>query len=133
MLDHCRPPDFERPHRVEAVHGDQLSLFPELTAKTLANARVSYDEAERWRDLGWVSSDVAAFEQLLDNQVAELIFVRNIARSGLTDAQINALFAELPRPYEYRSDHTAYCFAIGWCISAPSTSTPLCGTTSSTG
>jgi hypothetical protein len=48
MPEHWLPAEYERPRRVIPLQKGQLSLFPELTADTLAKARLSFDEVERW-------------------------------------------------------------------------------------
>jgi hypothetical protein len=42
------------------------------------------------------------------------VFVRNLARSGLPDAQIDGLLREFEPPYRYDPSRTAYSFAFGW-------------------
>jgi hypothetical protein len=80
----------------------------------LARARVSLDELERWRAKGWISFDAAELETLDEPLLHEIMFVRNLARSGLPDAQIDGLLRELEPPYRYDPTRTAYSFAFGW-------------------
>lgn len=80
----------------------------------MALAGVSIDEIERWRSLGWISFDVREIASLDSGGIAEITFVRNLARSGLSDLQINRLLSELPPPYRYDPVRTAYSFALGW-------------------
>ena len=102
--------ELRRPSQVPC----QLRLFPDLRDDVLAKARVSIDEVARWQLLGWVSYDVTALETLEDYQTAEIVFIRDIARSGMTDALITEMLGELPKPYAYPPSTTAYNFSCGW-------------------
>jgi len=69
----------------------QLSLFTESLYELLARLQISLDELARWHDKGWVSFDASKLLRLAiinDPKSWELYFVRDIVRSGLTDAQI---------------------------------------------
>lgn len=92
----------------------QLSLFPRGRAETLALLRVSLDDAAHWQQAGWLSYDAATLETLEDNETAELVFIRDIARSGLPHSLITELLGELERPYAYPPETTAYSFSSGW-------------------
>lgn len=102
--------ELRRPTQV----GSQLSLFPRGRAETLAVLRVSLDDAAHWQQAGWLSYDAAALGTLEDNQIAELVFIRGIARSGLPHSFITELLGELERPYAYPPETTAYSFSSGW-------------------
>ena len=102
--------ELRRPTQV----GNQLSLFPRGRAETLAVLKVSLDDAAHWQQAGWLSYDAAALETLEDNQIAELVFIRDIARSGLPHSFITELLGELERPYAYPPETTAYSFSSGW-------------------
>jgi hypothetical protein len=69
---------------------------------------------ERWRAKGWISFDATGLETLDEALLHEIIFVRNMARSGLPDVQINGLLQELEPPYRYDPTRIAYSFAFGW-------------------
>jgi hypothetical protein len=92
----------------------QLELYPRPRDGVLARARVSLDELERWRVKGWISFDAAKFETLDEPLLDEILFVRNLAQSGLPEAQIDGLLRELAPPYRYDPSRTAYSFAFGW-------------------
>jgi hypothetical protein len=92
----------------------QLSLFPDERDEFLARAMVSQDELERWRKLGWISFDAREKDEFQTSEGNEILFVRNLARSGLSDAQITELLSELPKPYSYPPTRTAYSFEYGW-------------------
>lgn len=102
--------DLRRPTQV----GSQLSLFPRGRDETLAKVRVSLDDLARWQQIGWLSFDAAAQETLEDDRIAEMVFIRDIARSGLPDSLITEMLGELDRPYAYPPATTAYSFAHGW-------------------
>jgi len=68
--------------------------------------------------LGWLSFGTDALTTLDDPELSELCFIRNIARSGLSDEQIDAFLEGLPKPYRYDPLRTAYNFAWGW-VEAP--------------
>jgi hypothetical protein len=92
----------------------QVELYPRPRDEVLAGARVSLDELGRWRAKGWISFDAAEFEILDEALLDEILFVRNLARSGLPDVQIDGLLRELEPPYRYDPTRTAYSFAFGW-------------------
>ena len=96
----------------------QRTLFPYPAEEALARASVSRDDIERWRELDWISFAVDALTTLDDPELSELLFIRNIARSGLSDEQIDTFLEELPKPYRYDPQRTAYNFAWGW-VEAP--------------
>lgn len=100
---------WERPLRLT-----QLDVFPQPRDRLLALARVSIDEVEDWRARGWVSFDVRDVHALDEGRVAEICFVRNLARAGLSDVQVCHLLGQLERPYAYDPTRTAYSFAFGW-------------------
>ena len=93
---------------------DQLDLFPRDMDRALAIARVSLDDRRRWHELGWLSSDVYEADTLSEPAWHEIIFVRNLARSGLSDEWITQSLEELEPPYRYHPIRTAYSFALGW-------------------
>jgi len=101
--------DWERPERRA-----QLDMFAEPRDRILALAGVSIEEMERWRAFGWISFDVRDVPSLDEGRWSEMCFVRNIARSGLSDIQISCFLEELDPPYSYDALRTAYSFAYGW-------------------
>jgi hypothetical protein len=102
--------ELRRPSQVSS----QLSMFPRRRDETLSLLRVSLDDAAHWQQLGWLSYDAAALAMLEDNQIAELVFIRDIARSGLPYSLVTDLLGELERPYAYPPETTAYSFSSGW-------------------
>lgn len=104
------PSELRRPVQV----APQLSLFPYNRDEYMARARVSLDDMARWREMGWISFDAAILETLEDNEFAEMVFVRDVAQSGLSDAFITELLSQLPKPYSYPPVTTVYHFNWGW-------------------
>ena len=93
----------------------QESLFKVPLEFVLARAKVSSDELNRWHSKGWVSFASVNMElnDHDDPKIRELLFVRDVVRSGLTDAQITQLFARCPKPYSFDPDRTAFSFRYG--------------------
>ena len=110
MTPFLMPDDLRNP--VQVPH--QLSLFPSSRDEVLVKVKVSLDDMARWRERGWISYDVAALDTLEDHEIAEMMFVRDVARSGLSDAYVTALLSELAKPYAYPPFTTAYSFSYGW-------------------
>jgi hypothetical protein len=100
------------------VRGDsrqvQSDLFPLERDRYLALACVSLDDLRRWRDLKWLSFDAAGLDTLPDPLWHEILFVRNLVRSGLSDEWIQRLLDGLEPPYRYDPLRTVYSFALGW-------------------
>jgi hypothetical protein len=101
-------------HVTGEARESQLDLFRRRRDELLAVARVSLDELSRWRAKGWISFDCSSLDELPEPLFNEVIFIRNLARSGLSDEQINQLLTELEAPYRYHPTRTAYSFAFGW-------------------
>ncbi len=80
----------------------------------LAIAGVSLDDLDRWRAKGWVSFDARGVERLTEPMINEFVFIRNLAHSFLSDAQVDALLKKLEKPYQYDPTRIAYSFAYGW-------------------
>lgn len=114
LLNDC----WEEPQRIA-----QLDLFGRGRDYMLALGGVSIEEVERWRAKGWISFDIRELHSLDTGISSELWFIRNIARSGLSDVQIDTFLGELEPPYMYDPIRTAYSFSHGWvqCPLVPST------------
>ena len=89
-------------------------MFPDGRDEMVAKARVSIDHMARWQELGWISYDAAVRETLEHHEVMEMVFIRDLARSGLPVAFVSELLADLPKPYAYDPRTTAYSFSVGW-------------------
>jgi hypothetical protein len=48
-----------------------------------------------------------------DPKILELHFVRDVVRSGLSDAQITQLFEQCPKPHSFDPERTAFSFRYG--------------------
>lgn len=92
----------------------QRTLFSDATDQVLAALKVSRDDVKRWQSHGWISFDIDKTDSLDWSHGSEIEFVRNIARSGLLDAQIDSLLESLPKPYRFSSQDIAYHFTLGW-------------------
>lgn len=92
----------------------QLTLFLISAEEALADATVSRDDVERWCAAGWLSPKLLTASGYDQPDLFELAFVRDLARSGLSDAQIGRLLSQLPQPYSYDSTRVAYSFHYGW-------------------
>lgn len=109
------PPWFTVPES----HGDshQMSLFHVPLSAMLPQLHVSTDELGRWRKQAWISFDpdgVQAVDEYFDPHIWEIMFVRDVVRSGLSDGQVLWFLAECPKPYAYDPDRIAYSFRHGW-------------------
>jgi hypothetical protein len=76
--------------------------------------QVSIDEMKRWHDKGWLSFSPDEKEEINDPDLFEIRFVRDVVRSGLSDACVEKLFSQLSKPYSYNPDRIAYSFSLGW-------------------
>lgn len=92
----------------------QGELFTRPRDKVLAMAGVTTEEMDDCRAFGWISYDVRDLAVLDTATINEMALVRNLARSGLSRAQVSALLEELPKPYRYDPLRVAYCFGHGW-------------------
>lgn len=92
----------------------QLTLFSENRNAFLATAKVSLDDLLRWHENGWLSFDARTMESLDQPLICEVLFLRDITRSGLSDAQIEDLLKGLSKPYRYDPNRLAYSFCHGW-------------------
>lgn len=102
---------------------EQRTLFPEEPSVVLATLDVSEDELARWHARHWVSFGPERTERLEPWDVHEIQFVRDVVRSGLSDADIARLFGELPRPMNFDPTAVAYSFTLGW-VAAKTERTP---------
>jgi hypothetical protein len=105
------PAWFTRPKPLDVW---QTSLFAEQLNDVLAALRVSPDELARWSDRGWVSFGPEFSDRLEQPHVDEIRFVRDVTRSGLSDAMVQVLLTGLPRPMNFDPATIAYSFSLGW-------------------
>lgn len=92
----------------------QLSLFATKLNEISIEYKVSIDEMKRWHDKGWLSFSPDEKEELNDPDLFEIRFVRDLVRSGLSDACVEKLLSQLSKPYRYNPDRIAYSFSLGW-------------------
>jgi hypothetical protein len=92
----------------------QLDLFQMKRLKALSLLKVGEADLQRWVDQGWLSSTYAGQEELSQPAYHEIIFVRNIAQSGLYADDIERILMGLPKPYCYDPCRIAYSFKDGW-------------------
>lgn len=88
----------------------------------LARLRISEDDLANWRRRGWLSTVPpldTEVDELGDPLLYEFIFLRDITRLGLSDAQVHALLADLPRPFTYDPARLAYSLIYGWVEGVP--------------
>jgi hypothetical protein len=108
------PPGLTRP---SPITDHQTGLFRITLADVIARLGVSHDDLRRWHDSGWLSFNENLNEELDefgDPRILEIQIVRDIVRSGLSDAQIEVLLLNLPKPFAFNPDRIAYSFRHGW-------------------
>jgi hypothetical protein len=110
---------WRRPELLPEHPRKQLALFFRPVDETLFRARICLEEAEQWRQRGWLSFDISAVAGLGETEVDELLFVRDVARSGFSMDQVSCLLEELGRPYRYDRTVLAYSFPYGWVEAQP--------------
>jgi len=91
-------------------------LFGTPTEEVLADLRVTREDVKRWHELGWLSFDVDPTAELQEQHEKEIRFVRHLAVSGMSSAQINEILEKLRKPYAYEPDSMAYHFTHGWVV-----------------
>lgn len=111
------PEHFRAPVRhCPELHSKEL--FPRSVGQILAGLSVSPDEAHRWHERGLLSFDpILCTDELVHyghGKDFELEFVRDVMRSGLTDAQIDEQLRLLGKPYAVDPDAIAWSFRYGW-------------------
>lgn len=105
------PRNWERPHQ-----DLQRTLFSRPTVEALAEMKVSPDDLQRWHSMGWISFTPKETDVIEQPQENEVRFVRNLARSGLSDAQINHFLQELPKPYCSTGSQRFISSMVGSCL-----------------
>lgn len=112
--NHALPPWFTRPLPVSDW---QRNLFQTDLRTVLVRLQVSVDEIARWHAKEWLSFDGAdnlVIDEFRDPRIWELTIVRDIVRSGLSDAQVEYLLDQLPKPLAFDPDSLAFSFRHGW-------------------
>jgi hypothetical protein len=104
------------------LEGWQESLFKKDLTDVLVRLGVSHDDLNRWHDKGWVSFDSSPGLDIDDfdgPHIREVAFVRDVVRSGLSDAQIEHLLSLLPKPFTFNPSRVSFSFMYGWVESVP--------------
>lgn len=98
----------------------QRSLFPATLDELIAEILVSADEMKSWHSKGWLSFEPEATSRYEESDRAEVLFIKGLAHSGLSDAMVNRLLsAGLERPYCYDPSSTFFSFCQNRWISLP--------------
>lgn len=105
------PPWFKKPD--PEMHC-QLYLFAPKLNEVAVEYKVSIDELNRWHEKGWLSFNPKENREFSEPDIFEIRFIRDIVRSGLSDACLEKLFIQLSKPYSYNPDRIAYSFSLGW-------------------
>jgi len=107
------------PHRhgtgdkLAAVHSwalAQATLFKSTEDEFVAQTAVSVDVMAAWHVKGWLSFAPENLAEYDDKERHEVLFVKGLAHSGLSDAMIDRLLAKLSKPYCYDPARTTYSF-----------------------
>lgn len=109
---------YSRPKNSDYIP-DGENAFHVRTEEILFNCKVSRDEVDRWNSNRWLSfkaEDLPNEMDWSDYRVKEIIFIMDLARSGLSDVQINHLLESLEKPYSYPPKEIAYSFRHGWLV-----------------
>lgn len=113
------PTWFVRPWSKATIQGTLFALKSDEVKNVLVALSISADDLERWFERSWVSFELKVIDPIEEWHVNELRFVRDVVRSGLSDAQIEAMLADLPRPMNFDPAQVAYCFSLGWVQAIP--------------
>jgi hypothetical protein len=97
----------------------QATLFPSAPEHFIAEAFVSADEMGAWHRNGWLSFDPLTVAQYDEKERVEVLFIKGLARSGLSDAMIDRTLSSLDKPYCYGPSTTFFSFAENRWISLP--------------
>ena len=90
------------------------TFFPEASEKVLRDEGITSVEADCWYDRGWLSFSSDSIEKIDEPEWAELVFIRDLVRSGLGRYSIDGFLADLTPPYRFHPLRVAYNFALGW-------------------
>ena len=94
-------------------------LFTSTSEEFVVEMSVSCDEMASWQRKGWLSFDPTALIEYSQPERIEVLFIKGLTRSGLSDALINRTLASLEKPYCYDPDKTFYSFLENCWISLP--------------
>lgn len=97
----------------------QATLFPSTHEQFIAEAFVSADEMGSWHRKGWLSFDPLTLAQYDEKDRVEVLFIKGLTRSGLSDAMIDRILSSLEKPYCYNPSTTFFSFVENRWISLP--------------
>jgi hypothetical protein len=98
---------------------NQLTLFPLTRDELIAEMSVSADEMCAWHRKAWLSFDALAIDRFDEPERIEVLFIKGMTRSGLSDAMINSILSSLEKPYSYDPYKTYFSFVENRWISLP--------------
>jgi hypothetical protein len=99
---------------------DQLSLFSSSRDEFAAEVLVSCDEMSAWHQKNWLSFDPLTMTEFNEPERMEVLFLKALAHSGLSDSYIERLLsAGLRKPYRYDPGETFFSFADFHWITIP--------------
>ena len=102
----------------------QPSLFRATREEIAARTSICIDEMETWHRKGWLSFDPVEVSGCDQKEETEVWFIKGLAPSGLSDAMISRILADLEEPYFYEPLQTFYSFCEGKWIGLPPQSAP---------
>lgn len=97
----------------------QATLFKSTCEQFAAKTSVSVDEMAHWHQKGLLSFDPLKTAEYDEKEQLEVLFVRALARFGLSDAMVDRLFSGLVKPFCYDPLTTFYSFAEESWINLP--------------
>jgi len=114
--------------RLDAVHSwalKQATLFRSTRDEFVAGTSVSVDEMTVWHQKGWLSFAPENLAEYDEKERHEVLFMKGLIRSGLSDAMIERLLATLSKPYCYDPVTTFYSFVEDRWINLPPAPDPF--------
>ncbi len=94
----------------------QKCLFSDSRDEALTRLRVSLDELVRWSEQNWVPCDARQLDEFTPEQEEHIAFIRDLIRSGLSDAQVKSLLGPLPMDGYLNPREMAFSFTYGWVV-----------------
>ena len=89
---------------------NQRTFFTQSPDEFLTDMGVSLDEMNLWHSKGWLSFDPSTIKKYDETERIEVMFIKALARFGLSDAMVNRLLSGLDKPYCYDPKKTLYSF-----------------------
>jgi len=85
----------------------------------IADMSVSADQMGSWHRKEWLSFNPLTLADYEEKERFEVIFIRGLTRSGLSDAMINGMLSSLEKPYCYDPSKPFFPFVENRWISLP--------------